>query len=126
MEPGQKDSERPLTERGRMQAAEAAAEAKEKAFSFDAILTSPYVRARETAGIVAEIYEMSGKVIEEPLLACGCSVLNIRKILSKYPACGSILCVGHEPDFGEIAAYLLGLYHLRPFKKAELVEIELS
>jgi len=126
MGPGQKDFERPLTERGRMQAAEVAAEAKVKAFSFDTILTSPYVRARETARIVAEIYEMSGKVIEEPLLACGCSVLAIRKILERYPACGSILCVGHEPDLGEIAAILLKLYHPRPFKKAELVEIELS
>ena len=109
-----------------MQAAEVAAEAKAKGFSFDVILTSPYVRARETARIVAGIYEMAGQVIEEPLLECGCSVHEIRKILARYPAVESILCVGHEPDFGEIAASLLGLYHARSFQKAELVEIELS
>ena len=123
--PGQKDSERPLTDRGRRQAAEVAAEAKAKNCSFDAILTSPYVRARDTAKIFAGIYEMSGKVIEEPLLASGCSVQAIRKVLERYPACGSILCVGHEPDLGQIAAALLELDHVRPFKKAELLEIEL-
>ena len=121
----EKDSERALTEHGKMQAAEAAAEAKLKKFSFDVILTSPYARALETARIFAAIYEMPGKVIEESLLACGCSVQAIRKILRRYQACNSILCVGHEPDLGVIAAALLGLDQARPFKKAECLEIDL-
>ena len=125
-EPGQKDSARPLTAHGRKQAAEAASEAKSKEFSFDVILTSPYVRARETARIFAGIFEMSGQVIEDPRLACGCSVGEIQKILLRYHACGSILCVGHEPDLGVIAAALLGLDHARPFKKAECREFELA
>jgi phosphohistidine phosphatase len=122
---GPKDSERPLTDRGRMQAAEAAAEAKLKKFSFNVILTSPYMRALETARIFAAIYEMPGKVIEEPLLACGCSIQAIRRILARYQACDSILCVGHEPDLGVIAAALLGLDQARSFKKAECLEIDL-
>ena len=126
MGPGQKDSERSLTDFGRKQAVEAAAEAKLKKFSFDVILTSPYARARETARIFASIYEMSGKVIEEPLLASGCSVPEIMKVLSRYQACGGILCVGHEPDLGVIAAALLGLDHPRSFKKAECLKIDLS
>jgi phosphohistidine phosphatase len=124
--PGQKDPGRPLTERGRRQAAEAAAEAKLKEFSFDRILTSPYERARETARIVAGIYEMPGHVTVEPLLACGCSIQEVRKILLQYQACNGILCVGHEPDLGKIAAVLLGLDHPRPFKKAECLGIDLA
>ena len=123
---GQQDSERPLTGHGREQAAEAAAEARSKEYFPDAILTSPYARARETARIFAGLYGMSGKVIEEPLLACGCSPQDIRKILLHYKACGSILCVGHEPDFGVIAAALLGQDRPRPFQKAECREIDLA
>jgi len=123
---GQHDADRPLTLHGRKQAAEAAAAAKAKAFSIDLILTSPYVRARETARIFAVHYEMHDKVVEEPLLASGCSIREIQKILSQYQHCGSILCVGHEPDLGEIAAALLGLAYPQPFDKAEYLEIELS
>ena len=125
IEPGQKDSARPLTKRGRRQAAEVAAEAKLKKSSLDVILTSPYVRARDTARIVAGVLGMSDKLIEEPLLACGCSIQAIRKILARYPSGDSILCVGHEPDFGIIAADLLGLDQPRPFKKAECLAIDL-
>ena len=126
MKPGQKDLQRPLTDRGRKQAAEVAAEAKLKNFAFDLILTSPYTRARDTARIFAAVYEMQGQVIEEPLLACGCSVQEIRKILTRYEDCGSILCVGHEPDLGVIAAALLGQETSWPFQKAECREIDLS
>jgi len=123
--PGQEDAARPLTALGRRQAAEVAAEAKVQACAFDVILTSPYVRARETARILAGIYEMAEKVVEEPLLASGCSLQDLRKIFFRYQACASILCVGHEPDLGEIASAVLGLDHARPFKKAELLAIEL-
>ncbi len=126
MKHGQKDSQRPLTDRGRKQAAEVAAEAKLKMFSVDLILTSPYARALDTARIFAAVYEMQGQVIEEPLLECGCSVQEIRKILTRYEDCESILCVGHEPDFGVIAAALLGQKTSWPFHKAECREIDLS
>ena len=122
---GQKDPERPLTDLGRRQASEVAAEAKLKGFSFDVILTSPYVRTRETARIFAGIYEMAGKVTVEPLLASGCSIKEIRIILERHQAYERILCVGHDPDLGQIAGALLGLDHSRPFKKAELLEIDL-
>lgn len=123
--PGQKDHERPLTPHGRRRAAEVATESKLKKLFFDIILTSPYVRARETARIFADIHEIPEKMIEEPFLACGCSVAEIRMILSRHPDCDSILCVGHEPDLGEIAAALLELDCPRPFQKAELLAIDL-
>ena len=78
--PGKKDSDRALTDFGRKQAVEVALEAQLKKFSFDAILTSPYTRALETARIFSGVYGMSDKVVEEPLLACGCSVTAMRKI----------------------------------------------
>lgn len=123
MGPGQKDSQRSLTDLGKRQSAQAAAEAKLRGYTFDVILSSPYARASETARIFAGLYEMSGQVIEEPLLACGCSVGQIRKILSRYQDCRGILCVGHEPDLGVIAASLLGQDHSWPFQKAECREI---
>ncbi len=123
---GQHDADRPLTLQGRKQAAAAAAGAKAKAFSFDIILTSPYARARETARIFAELYEMLDRVIEEPLLASGCSIKEIRVLLDRHARHERILFVGHEPDLGEIAAHFLGLAYPQPFDKAEYLEIEIS
>jgi len=121
---GGKDSLRALTEYGRQQAAEVGRQVRAKKISFGIILTSPYVRARQTAEIVAGICGAEDVLVQEPSLASGCTVEDMKKILRAYQDYDTVLCVGHEPDFGEIAAYFLRLESSRPLKKAELVEID--
>ena len=119
-----RDSLRALTEAGRRQAEEAARTAQKNGASFDRILTSPYLRAAETAEIFADVYGMPGQTIQEPSLACGCSVGAVKKLIVEHRDARAVLCVGHEPDLGIIAGAFLGLHRSRPLEKAELVVID--
>ena len=60
--------DRPLTQKGVEQAQEVAEKIKESKISFSHILSSPLVRARKTADIIAEKIGFTGEVEIEPLL----------------------------------------------------------
>lgn len=120
------DLERPLTDKGVDQTTETAHKARTVRLKFDLIVTSPAVRAAQTAEIFANALGMRGRVVEDPLLLPGASLENMHKILKKYEDKKSVACVGHEPDFGIIAGSLLGLSQPRPLKKAEMIEIRLG
>jgi phosphohistidine phosphatase len=123
-----KDADRRLTEAGRLQARVAANKFKEKLAekdeTVDIVLTSPYIRAMETAEIVATVLGLDGKVFQEDDLAPGADINKVRRIEDKYRDSGNLLLVGHEPDLGVIAGQLLRLNSARPLAKAEIVEVQ--
>jgi phosphohistidine phosphatase len=102
------DFSRRLTELGSKQARKIGCFMKEQCLRPDLILTSPVVRARETAEIVAKLL---GKVeiSEVPWAACGMSPERAAEELGAYGKFKSILLVGHEPDFSQLIANLLQL-----------------
>lgn len=122
-----KDADRRLTEAGRLQVRVAANKLKEKLAqqdeSIEVILTSPYVRAVETADIVATALGLDGKVFKTEALSPGADANKIRQIEDQYRDSGNLLLVGHEPDLGVIAGQLLRLNSARPLAKAEVLEI---
>src|SRR3954464_6108634 len=59
---GKKDSDRPLTGRGEKRMGIEARALKKSGISFDLILSSPFVRARRTAEIVAQTLGVGGKL----------------------------------------------------------------
>jgi phosphohistidine phosphatase len=71
------------------------------------ILSSPLVRARQTADIVAEAVQFSGQVHETPVLGGDCTVGAVLDLLHSYTREARILCVGHEPDMSRLAAVFL-------------------
>jgi len=81
---------------------------KEQCLRPDLILTSPVVRARETAEIVSRLL---GKIdlTEVPWAACGMDPDRALAELGAYSRFKSILLVGHEPDFSALIAALIGL-----------------
>jgi phosphohistidine phosphatase len=121
------DADRRLTEGGRLQARVAANKLKEKLAGSDEeigqVITSPYVRAVETADIVATVLGLDGKVAQEKELAPGADLAKVKRIEDEYRDSGNLLLVGHEPDLGMIASQLLRLNSARPLAKAEVVEI---
>jgi phosphohistidine phosphatase SixA len=68
------------------------------------VLTSPLVRARQTAEAVAEATGATLRV--EPRLAPGATVAALREAVSGEA--GPIATVGHQPDCSEIAFALTG------------------
>ena len=101
-EDGSPDSERPLTEKGREQSRAAGAALEALGVEIDACLTSPKVRAAETARLVCEPLGVEPQL--EPKLAGG-------PFDAEALAAGlgdDVLFVGHDPDFSMAVHSLTG------------------
>lgn len=102
------DFSRCLTEKGFKQARRIGCFMKEQCLRPEIILTSPVVRARETAEIIAKLM---GKppLTEVPWAACGMNPEVALTELSGYVKLDSVMIVGHEPDLSSLSAALIGL-----------------
>jgi phosphohistidine phosphatase len=117
------DAERPLSPKGRRQAARAAAWLQSIDHRPDAIISSPKVRAVETARAVADAFQIP--LIEEERLAGALDVRVLGEILHDAGEPRRPMLVGHDPDFSELAADLSGVVTLE-MKKGALVRIDVS
>ena len=127
--PGGEDHDRPLTQAGCDHTREAAAGMRALGLKFDVILTSPKVRAVETASIVSAAY--GGHTAPQILraLADEISVENTAAALAPYFLNENVLIVGHEPQLSALAALILtgtpDLLKIK-LKKGGCVAIELQ
>lgn len=100
------DSERPLTDKGRKKMRQIAKGLRNLGVEFDLILSSPYVRARETAEILADVFKMKKKLaFSDNLIPLGNPELFIGEINEKYSGM-SIALVGHEPHLSALVGLL--------------------
>jgi phosphohistidine phosphatase len=101
------DDLRPLTAEGRAEQRAAARAMKKMGIKFGFLVTSPLLRARETAELVAKEYRWPEppQVAEE--LGHGYEVGAVTKLLAKFPPDSAVALVGHEPDFSRLAAALV-------------------
>ena len=118
-EPGRPDELRPLSPRGREQARALASRLADE--QLDAVLTSPLVRARQTAAVIAAAAALNAEVDER--LAPGASADELRAAVAGRG--DRVATVGHQPDCGEIAAELTG-GPAPPFPPAAVHPIELA
>ena len=102
------DSKRPLTPEGKKKTKEIASGLTRLGFDVDWIVTSPLVRAVETAEIVAEALQSNVPVDFCDHLRPGGSAEALIAFLAKHPNRKRVLVVGHEPDLSELAARLVG------------------
>ena len=93
-----KDLERPLTESGRDDIEQVAVSLRKLRVGFDRIAASPLKRAKETAEIVARIYEETSPKLEiwDDLRPEG-SKQDALQRLSRLKQDSDVLLVGHEP-----------------------------
>jgi phosphohistidine phosphatase len=103
-----KDSERELVPEGRRKLRKIAAAMNALDLSLDVILTSPYVRAEQTAWTVAEAFGMKAKVeLTDDLTPSGSMRDLIAAINGRKPAPADVLLVGHEPYLSELISLLV-------------------
>jgi phosphohistidine phosphatase len=122
--PGAADADRPLTPRGRRRFKKAAQGLAEILSAPDLLLTSPLVRARQTARIAGKVWNLTPT--EEPLLAGG-SPEALLAAIAAGPEDSVVALVGHEPDMSRLLSHLVGGHGERlPFKKggAALVALD--
>ena len=121
------DVARYLTPKGVSQAKAVGRFCRQNGIVPDIILTSPYRRAEQTAGIVARKIG-SSEVLVAPFLGSGMQPLAALEELKAYKRLAGVMLVGHEPDFSHLAATLLGLTKARRLhlRKASLTHLELG
>jgi phosphohistidine phosphatase len=93
----------------------------------DVVLTSPVARAKQTAKIASE--KMGGvDLTEEHWLACGMAPETCLRELRRFDKHGAVMLVGHEPDFSESIAAMIGLEEPDNLKvrKSSLTAVDLS
>jgi phosphohistidine phosphatase len=121
------DRSRRLTPRGEQQAATVGSFCRRRGIEPELILSSPVIRARQTADAVAGSVP-GAELIEVPWAACGMLPETFCGEITAYKKFSSVMLVGHQPDLGLLAARLLGVelaesLHVR---KALLMGLEVS
>jgi len=120
------DAERALTPKGLDQADKVAKFCQRAGLVPQLLITSPFVRARQTAEIVARKLGNVDLVVE-PFLGCGMAAETFIEEIAAYKGFTTVMVVGHEPDFSDTIAVLLGLGTPESLKirKASLTAIQL-
>lgn len=128
-DPKIKDSERALTPKGIQRTKQLAHALQQMEISFEVVLSSPLVRARETAEIVARGLKFAGNVeLTDALTPFGSMENIVHQLTTLRPVPQSVLLVGHEPYLSGFVSLLctggpgLGL----EMKKGALCRLEVA
>jgi phosphohistidine phosphatase len=109
-----RDEDRPLTERGKEQARRIPSGFQAREIQFGIVLTSPLLRARQTAEeMLREWPQPAPELRVCTALAPGGKRRKLSRFLNEMGS-DQVALVGHQPDLGEYAAWLMGS------KKAQL------
>ncbi len=118
------DDLRPLTDDGRRQLAAQAAAMARLGLGIDLVLTSPLVRARQTADILAAALAPAAGVVVTPRLGFGFDTAALDALLAGHADAARPLLVGHEPSFSTVIGQIVGGARIT-CRKASLVRIDL-
>ena len=117
------DAARPLSDKGRSQAKRLGSFLSGIKFTGEPFITSPKVRAAQTAEGVARRIE--AKVVVDDRLAGGLTLETIEEILKDAGDPERPVLVGHDPDFSELVAVLCGAAGVS-MRKGALARIEVD
>jgi phosphohistidine phosphatase len=120
------DTKRPLTEDGMSRLRKATRGLARLEISFDVVLTSPLVRTRQTAEIVAAGLAPKPSLVVVESLAPEGTFAALMADIAKHARKTRVALVGHEPSIGEIAARLIGSRHPIEFKKGAVCRIDID
>ena len=120
------DSLRPLTDKGKKKMQKIAQGLKELGARLDLILTSPLLRAVQTADILAETISYEGPLIASNNLAPGFDMTELGEFLASHRSANELVLVGHEPDLSDLVVSLLSLADSFKFKKGTALMVKID
>lgn len=121
------DRLRPLTHEGVQRFREAVKGLAQFDVAIDLVLTSPLLRARDTATLLAAGLRPKAALVElEALAPGGRHAVIVDAIKAHAKQHRRLALVGHEPDLGEFAARLLGARGNVAFKKGAVCAIDVD
>jgi len=100
------DEQRALIDKGIEQAEATAKLLKRLDIGLDYLFTSPRLRARQTAGAVADALSIEPRVVEE--LNYGFNVPRLSALLGDVPPNADVMLVGHEPTLSQTIQAITG------------------
>lgn len=115
------DERRPLSDKGEKQSERLGRFLAGIGFTVDAIVTSPKVRAAQTARIVGT--QLGLPVVEDDRLGGEVGISTIESILRDTGDPDRMIVVGHDPDFSDLVVALCGAGRV-PMKKGALARID--
>jgi phosphohistidine phosphatase len=118
------DTKRPLTLKGITRMRKVVRGLRDLGVRVDLVVTSPLVRAKQTAALLVEGLRPRPKLAVLDVLAPGHSPRSVAEALAPFEKAGRLALVGHEPGLGELAAWLIGSTVPLPFKKGGVARID--
>jgi phosphohistidine phosphatase len=123
------DRDRPLTDKGRKVQAEVSRWLRKRDRTPALVLTSPWIRAAQTAQILVEIARVAQPPVPCEPLAEDPDLIRLQDNVGEQPGNAIVAMVGHSPWIEELAALLLGgsttSVHL-DFPKSGVMGMELA
>ena len=120
------DTKRPLTTKGVSRFREAVKGLVWLGVGLDEIYSSPLVRAKQTADLLAEGLKERTAVRTIDELSPGHEPSTVLAELGKRIKRRRVALVGHEPDLGELAAALIGAPRALAFRKGGVCRIDVD
>lgn len=102
------DASRPLTTEGVKKMEREAKTIAKLDLQLDAIVTSPLVRAAQTARIVADELDLRDVLIEDQNLGLDFDLARLRNVIEKHRAAEALMLVGHEPSMSRTLGQITG------------------
>jgi phosphohistidine phosphatase len=120
---GTRDFDRRLTTEGELKIKKAADFWKTLVPAFDIILSSPYIRALQTAKIIASAYNYKKDIITDKRISSGCATEDMLELVNSFQAL-EIAVIGHQPDLSNHTSILIsGSGAYVDYKKGTIAKI---
>ncbi len=119
------DGQRPLTGKGIARFREVVRGLAALDLAIDVVLTSPLLRAAQTAALLAEGLDPRPEVRITDALVPGATLRALSVAIARAKR-RRIACVGHEPGLGQLAAHFVGASRPLEFKKGGVCRIDLD
>ncbi len=100
------DADRRLTERGKQQSRSAGRALTALEIAFQLVLTSPRIRALDTARLACQ--ELGSDFVVDDALSSGFAIDDALELAAAAGADKRVLFVGHDPDFTQVVHDLTG------------------
>lgn len=110
------DSFRYLSYNGRLKTIEVANRLREMKVKFDCIVTSPVVRAVQTAELIAGTIKHRGEFMTAIELMGGNTFTRFMQLIKRNSRFDKVACIGHAPDVNNYALGLTGQKGLKELK----------
>jgi phosphohistidine phosphatase len=119
------DFKRPLTPKGRSRMQREARQLGRIGLQVDYILSSPLIRAVQTAEIVASFLKRKDRLVLDDRLKPSFDMAKLQALLTDYADAEKLMLVGHEPDFSTVIGQVIGEGDV-VCKKGSLARIDLD